>query len=208
MVSVLFFERSPDQEPRYPSDEIGTWDANADPDRLMSELTQHYWERLRLFAVRRIRNAGLAEEVAQDTIRVAWQAVRDGHVRDRQALPAFLFQTAKNICLHRFRSADRESRALAAFVGDGKEPSTDTDALTDLITRENAQRVRSALDSLPAAERELLRACFVDEEDSEAIARRLGTTPGALRVRKHRALRKLAELLGRHGRNAEPGTGT
>jgi len=42
----------------------------------------------------------------------------------------------------------------------------------------------------------LLRLIFFDQLDTPDIARRLGVTPGAFRVRKHRALRRLAVLLG------------
>lgn len=206
MVAVLFFERSPDQEPRYEADDGAAWEAEADPERLATELTSRYWERIRLFAVRRTRDAALAEDVAQETIHRTLEALRTGRVRNPKALPAFLFQTARHICMHRYRSADRESRALVAFAEGGREPTVEGDPLTELIAQEKVVEVRSALDSLPAPERDLLRACFVETEDTETVARRLGTTTAALRVRKHRALRKLAALLGRC--NAGEGAGT
>ena len=37
---------------------------------------------------------------------------------------------------------------------------------------------------------------YRDELDSEEIGRQLGLTAGAVRVRRHRAMRRLAELLG------------
>jgi RNA polymerase sigma-70 factor (ECF subfamily) len=208
MVSALRFERSPEGEARYTADDTDTLDLEADPERLTTELTDRYWERLRLFAARRTRDVALAEDVAQETIQRTLEALRAGRVRSRKALPAFLFQTARHICMHRSRSAGRESRALEAFAEDGSEPSTGRDVLAELITSERVDQVRSALRSLPSSEEDLLRACFGDAEDTEAIARRLRTTPGALRVRKHRALRRLAGILGygRGNAGAEEGT--
>jgi len=206
MVSALRFERSPEGEPRYGPDDAGALDLEADPERLAAELTDRFWERLRLFACRRTRDVALAEDVAQETIQRTLEALRSGRVRDRKALPAFLFQTARHVCMHRWRAAGREARALEAFAEDAREPSTGRDVLTDLVTSETVLQVRSALRSLPPQEESLLRACFGEAEDTEAIARRLRTTPGALRVRKHRALRRLAAILGRGNAGAAAGT--
>jgi RNA polymerase sigma-70 factor (ECF subfamily) len=206
MVSALWFERSPEGEARYEADDADALDLEADPERLTAELTDRFWERLRLFAARRTRDVALAEDVAQETIQRTLEALRAGRVRSRKALPAFLFQTARHICLHRSRSAGREARALEAFAEDGSEPSPGRDVLTALITSETVLQVRSALRSLPPQEENLLRACFGEAEDTEAIARRLRTTPGALRVRKHRALRRLAAILGRRNAGAVEGT--
>ena len=204
---MLFFEKSPEDEAR-PESDIGAGWEDTDPERLAEELTNRFWERLRLFAARRVRDVALAEDVAQEAIQTTLQALRQGRIRERKALPAFLFQTARHVCLHRVRSAGREERAMAAFASGSGEAATSGDALSDLIASERVQKVRVALDELPAGDRDLLRAAFVESEDSDSIARRLGTTVAALRVRKHRALRKLAAVLGRQGRNAPAGAGT
>jgi RNA polymerase sigma-70 factor (ECF subfamily) len=206
-IPLLFFEKSSEDEARPGPDAGAGWESETDPERLAEELTNRFWERIRLFAARRVRDVALAEDVAQEAIQTTLQALQQGRIRDRKALPAFLFQTAKHICLHRARSAGRESRAMVAFAV-GLEEATSGDALADLITFESLEKVRAALDGLPAADRDLLRAAFVESEDTDSIARRLGTTAATLRVRKHRALQKLAVILGRRGRNAPAGAGT
>jgi DNA-directed RNA polymerase specialized sigma24 family protein len=50
---------------------------------------------------------------------------------------------------------------------------------------------------LDEEDRELLRQVYYEETDSVVLAQRLGVTPGALRVRKHRVLGRLAALLDR-----------
>jgi RNA polymerase sigma factor (sigma-70 family) len=68
----------------------------------------------------------------------------------------------------------------------------------DVLVNEEARReVRSALAGLKPDERDLLRRVYFDEEPSDETARRLRVTPGALRVRKFRALEHLATLLGK-----------
>jgi RNA polymerase sigma-70 factor (ECF subfamily) len=55
--------------------------------------------------------------------------------------------------------------------------------------------VRKALAQLSPDDRELLRLVYYEETESDVLAQRLGVTPGALRVRKHRVLARLAALL-------------
>jgi RNA polymerase sigma-70 factor (ECF subfamily) len=51
-----------------------------------------------------------------------------------------------------------------------------------------ADELDAAVDGLPDDQREALRLRVVDDLDYTAVARELGTSPGAARVRVHRAL--------------------
>ena len=175
-------------------------------DDLAAELTQRYWNRLRLFAARRLRDRNAAEDVAQETLRRALEALRDGRVQHLVALPAFLFKTAQNICMHRGRSAAREAKALNRFGQDAREaPSVaPADALTALIGEERRSQVREALGSLAESDRDLLRMIYGEAMPPAEIARTLGTNIVALRARKHRALQRLAAFLGRGTTGHDP----
>ncbi|MDQ6887009.1 MAG: sigma-70 family RNA polymerase sigma factor [Gemmatimonadota bacterium] len=154
-----------------------------------------FWERLRLFAARRLGDARLAEDVAQETLHRVIHSVRTGRLRTPDALPAFVFATAKHICQHRERSSQREERALLRFGSDLLAVSAPPDALAELVGAERRAMVRRALSRLGESDRRLLRALFFEQRDPGEVARELGSTPGALRVRKHRALQRLAELV-------------
>ena len=158
-----------------------------------SELAERFWERIRIFAARRLRDLAAAEDVAQETLRRVVDAMRAGRVENLDALPGFVFQTARHICLQRDRSAMREMRALSRWA----EPDTPTepDALVALITEERCEAVRRALEGLDHADRALLRVFYFEGLDTADIAERMGVSTGAVRVRKHRALVRLSELL-------------
>ncbi len=158
-------------------------------------LAEAFWERLRLFAARRLGDARLAEDVAQETLHRVITAVRAGRLRTEEALPAFVFATARHICQHRERSSQREERALLRFGSDVSSSSAPPDPLAELVGAERRQMVRHALTRLGKPDRLLLRALFFDQRDPRDVARELGSTPGALRVRKHRALQRLADLM-------------
>lgn len=177
-------------------------------EALERNLAQQFWERLRVFGARRLGDAALAEDLAQEVLRRVTEALRAGRVENLDALPAFVFQTATHLCLHHYRSRGREERALARLAG--MDPGTPGPGPLDALVSEEARRVvRTALEELNPDDRDLLRRIYFDDEPSPETARRLQVTPGALRVRKHRALERLAELLGPWRlRNAMPRSGT
>jgi len=165
-----------------------------DLEALAAQVECRYRERLRLFAARRLANVGEAEDVAQEAIRRALEAIRAGRVENLDGLPGFLFQTAKFICMQRARSARREGKALRTFAASGG-PIAD-DPLLQLIRAERRQVVLNALARLEPDDRSLLEMSYGQDLDSAEIGRRLGLTPGAVRVRRHRTVRRLSELLG------------
>jgi len=164
------------------------------PGDVESGLAARFWERIRLFAARRLGSVSAAEDVAQETLRRVTEALRAGRVRQTEALPGFVFQTALHICLQHHRSSDREARALSRVAATPQLMAPD--ALAGLITAERRTALHRALQQLKGEDRDLLRQFYFQDQDPEQIGRALGLTAGALRVRKHRALQRLAELLG------------
>ena len=166
-------------------------------DELAAQLTERYWNRLKLFAARRLRDASAAEDVAQETMRRALEALRKGEIEHLVALPAFLFRTAENMCMHRGRSRAREARALGRISQGWKDmsPSEPTDALAGLIGEERRAQVREALGRLAEHDRQLLRMAYVELMKADEIAHALGINSAAFRARKHRALQRLAACL-------------
>ena len=124
------------------------------------------------------------------------EALRANQVEHPEALPAFVFQTARHVCLHWVRSAARERVAFIRLERETSSPSDQGDALGTLISQERTRSVRAALDRLNAGDRELLTLLFYHDLAASDVSERLGITTTALRVRKHRALRRLAARLG------------
>jgi RNA polymerase sigma-70 factor (ECF subfamily) len=170
--------------------------SSADPDLLASELSERFRDRIRFFAARRLRDRDAAEDVAQEVLRRTLEALRAGRVENRDALPAFLFQTARHVCMQWGRSAGRRDRAFSRIQSEASETDPGEDTLTGLITQERREKVREAFTHLAAGDREVLNLSYVEALGADEIARRLSSTPGAVRVRRHRALHRLAEILG------------
>jgi RNA polymerase sigma-70 factor (ECF subfamily) len=150
---------------------------------------------IRLFAARRLGNWPAAEDVAQEALRRTLEALQAGRIASHDALAGFLFKTTVHICMHRGRSARREKRALERWAADSAT-APDEDALGALLSEERRKSLRNALSGLEAEERRILELTYDNELDSGEIGRQLGLTAGTVRVRRHRAIRRLSELLG------------
>jgi RNA polymerase sigma-70 factor (ECF subfamily) len=167
-----------------------------EPDALAAELSERFRDRLRFFAARRLRDREAAEDVAQEVLRRTLEALRAGKVENREALPAFLFQTARHVCMQWGRSEGRKARAFTRLESQSAEADPTEDPLTDLITEERREKVREAFEHLGPGDREVLNLSYVEALGAEEIATRLNLTAGAVRVRRHRALNRLAEIMG------------
>lgn len=179
-----------------------------DPDGVASEIADRFFGRVALFAARRLGDRSLGEDVAQETLRRVLAALREGRVDSLDALPAYVFQTARHVCLQYGRKQRRETVALERLQA-GDFPPAPPSGLERLVSRERVTRVRAALARLRDVEREILREAFGEWSGAEEIASRLGLTPEAVRVRKHRALKRLGELLREDPPGNDPrGSGT
>jgi RNA polymerase sigma-70 factor (ECF subfamily) len=171
-------------------------DARADADALAADIAERYLPRLRMFALRRLRVLAEAEDAAQETLRRVLIALREGRVTDIQALPAYVFETARHICAHHIRHVQRTERAHSRLADTDPVPSSTADPLSTLISSERLRQVRAALAELAPADRELLRLTYVEGLTAEAIAARLALTTVNVRVRRHRLQKQLARTLG------------
>jgi RNA polymerase sigma-70 factor (ECF subfamily) len=161
-----------------------------------SEVVARFWGRVRLFALRRLREPSAADDVAQEALRRVVEAIRANRIRNPASLPGFVFQTAHHVVLQQHRGAGREARALQRMHSGAEDEGRPADSLAHLITEERRRAVRAALERLDEEDRQLLVLLYQEQAEPPHVARSLGVTMGALRVRKHRALKRLAELLG------------
>jgi len=129
-------------------------------------------------------NRADAEEIAGETFVRAWVATGDIRV---DTIKAYLFSIARNLYIERYRRRRRDGR-MPEEVPDGA-PGPEAAA----GSRSELDAVMAALRAMPEIDRAavLMRASDVAYED---IARALGISSAAARVKVHRARLKLAAL--------------
>ena len=112
-----------------------------------------------------------------------------------KALMVWLYKVAKNRCLmsrRKSKFAPKQDLSLEQLMPDRHElqklsGSSDGTPETSLLRRENAKRLREAVQKLPAEYRLILVLHDMEELSDVDVAEITGLRPGTIRVRLHRA---------------------
>ena len=160
-------------------------------------------------ARRFLRCEAESADAVQESFLAAFRAIDS--FAGKSALSSWLHRIVVNQCLKRLRARKRARTVsldglLPAFDQHGRpvRPASPwaPDAENQLVRAETRARVRACIDQLPDPYRTVLVLRDIEELDTDQTAARLGSTPGAVKTRLHRArqaLRSLLEPLGRAG---------
>jgi RNA polymerase sigma-70 factor, ECF subfamily len=139
-----------------------------------------------------------AEDLLQQTFLKVHQS-RSAYIRNADPIP-WIYAIAHRTCLDELRRRKRARTRLTADGSFAAEPrAAITGAPEEAAAPEEAEpRISLAsLDGLPANQREALILTKVHGHSVTAAAAIAGTTPGAIKLRAHRAYVTLRRKLGR-----------
>jgi len=166
------------------------WDLEALVERWRGPLVG--WLRARGF------DAGAAVELAQDVFAEAWLG-RDrfaGERNDERAVGAWLIGIARNLA-RAARRAQVRAQGRAEGAGVQHELVDDSGDREDEAScaQHAAADVRAAIDRLPRAERTVVRAYYLEQSDTCAVAALIGRSERAVEGLLHRARRRMGAWL-------------
>jgi RNA polymerase sigma-70 factor (ECF subfamily) len=152
-------------------------------------------------AQRMLGNEHDAADALQEAFLSAFRAIQN--FQGESTLRTWLHRIIINTCLMRKRANSRRpcrsiEECCPSFdeTGHHTQPvRTWSSPLERLSRDETRARVREAIDSLPEPHRTVLILRDIEELDTFAAAESLGITPGALKVRLHRARQALRTML-------------
>jgi RNA polymerase sigma factor (sigma-70 family) len=163
--------------------------ARRDP-AAFGELYERYAAAVNEYFVRRTRSRTTALDLTAETFAQVW-LVRT-RFRDEAGGSAapWIYGIARNVLLMSIRRGAIERRATErlGLQEHLERPRYVEDAVPAGTWADGADEL---LDTLPADQREAVRLRIIAELEYPDIARELGTTPGAARVRVHRGLKAL-----------------
>jgi len=174
----------------------------AGDEQACEALVRRHGGRMLAVARRFLRTEEDSADAVQDAFLAAFRSL-DGF-EGNSSLGTWLHRIVVNVCLMklRARSRSREVRIddlLPSFDDSGHHNSPvrawDNSALTHLTRAEIRTQVRSCIDQLPEAYREVLLLRDIEEFDTAQTAQQLGIAPGAVKTRLHRARMALRTLL-------------
>lgn len=134
---------------------------------------------------------GIVEDIVSDIFVKAWEKLDSFQERKNIPFSSWLFRIAKHIVIDSYRTK-KEVVELDEF-------HIDEDRWNDpaLKITQDVQGIllRQAMNKLPNRYREVLLLSFMSGLDHAEIARTMRSREGSVRILKHRALKKLGELL-------------
>ena len=161
------------------------------------EIYRRYHERVYRFAYRMTGSP----EAARDVTHSCFVGLLEGSARydaQRAGLGTYLCAAARNLGL---RHASRAWRERSVAARPDLRPARAASPLEALLEDERARIVREALAGLAPLHREVLILAEYEDLDLAAIAQIVGAQVGAVKVRLHRARRKLRAALEVHMRS-------
>jgi len=162
----------------------------------LTEIYDQYYQKVRKFILHTVRNEWVADDLVQETfIRINQNL---DNVRDAAKLQAWIFRIAHNICLDYFRQQGKTAHL-------GLEEISEEPALAKLPTSQKELEqgqmrkcVFGIVNHLPESLRSVIILSDISEFSQREIAEILGITVENVKIRLHRARKKVKALLEEH----------
>jgi RNA polymerase sigma-70 factor (ECF subfamily) len=164
-----------------------------------AELVARFSEGLSFLLRRWTRDRTIAEDLFQETFRLALEKIRKGEVRDPERLAGFLRSLAKNLSIEHYRRGSRREVREEEIEAAAELTAPETGQLGHLLRQEKAALIRQVLEELGSErDRQVLFRFYIAEEDKEQIRSDLGLTGPEFNLVLFRARRRYRDLYERH----------
>ncbi|MEU0568212.1 sigma-70 family RNA polymerase sigma factor [Nonomuraea sp. NPDC005983] len=160
----------------------------SDPHGRFVQIYEHAYRPILGYVLRRCEDPDDAADVVAETFATAWRRIDEVPPGDEARL--WLYGVARRALANHRRGERRHEQRTAAL----REQLNASNALTGPSAAEYTQLGR-AFRSLSDDDRELLSLVAWEQLDTKQVARTLGITRNAVRVRLHRARRRFARAL-------------
>ena len=147
-------------------------------------------------AYRVLNNQAAAEDVVQDTFIQIWQKAPQYDPAKGKPL-TWAVTLTRNRSIDRLRSTQRRSRMQDDLQAESEtfEQFDGRSSLDAISSAETSQRVRDAVNKLPADMREAIELAFFGSLKQSEIAERLNAPLGTIKARIRRGMTKLQNML-------------
>jgi RNA polymerase sigma-70 factor (ECF subfamily) len=157
------------------------------------QLYDRYVDTVYRFVYYRVNDRALAEDFTSETFLRALRRISTISYQGRD-IGAWFVTIARNIVLDHMKSARHRLEITTAdtIEGNDREPSPEAAVLESLAS----QRLMAAVGQLGEEQRECVMLRFIQGFSVSETATVMGKNDGAIKALQHRAVRKLAELIG------------
>jgi RNA polymerase sigma factor (sigma-70 family) len=157
----------------------------------LGELFERYHQRLYAFFVRLTNQPSASEDLVQ---LVFYRILKYRHTyRDEGKFSAWIYHLARKVAADHHRKQAHTPAATDPTILH-EVPDAAPDSAEQAAGADDLALLRTALAQLPLEAREVLVLSRLQQVEHKDIARLLDTTPGAVKVRVHRALKELRDV--------------
>lgn len=162
------------------------------------DIYDQYYAKVRRFILTFVKDEWAADDLIQETFLKVQQNIES--LRDSSKLSSWIFRIAYNLCQDYFRQSkrsDKEKSIDQEEMEDFKEALIETgpDIQKELEQKEMGECVQNEVNLLPESLRTVLVLFDIMEFSHQEIADILGITVENIKVRLHRARKKLKPVL-------------
>lgn len=162
--------------------------------RAEERLIELYGRGIALLLDRHTNGSEEAQDLFQDTFRLAIEKLRRGELRDPVKLPGFLSRMARNLAIEFYRKASRRKTDADSEAVDSAA-RVRSNQLDRLLETESAGLVRQVIGELNnERDRQILYRFYIVEEEKEQISADLGLSSLQFNRVLHRARQRYKEL--------------
>lgn len=162
----------------------------------LTEIYDQYYQRVRKFILHTVRNEWLADDLVQETFIKVNQNLEN--LRDPAKLQAWIFRIAHNLCQDYFRQQGKSANLGIDEVSEETVPSKAPTTQQELEQGQMRKCVFGLVNRLPESLRSVIILSDVSEFNQKEIAEILGITVGNVKIKLHRARKKLKAMLEEH----------
>jgi RNA polymerase sigma-70 factor (ECF subfamily) len=148
--------------------------------------------RIRLYALRRLRDEAAAADLTQEVLIALLGGARENKISEPEHIERYVFGICRNLVLRVHRTR-RHARAYEASVLPVQEHE-----LPPAFAALDSNRVAWCLGKLGARDQRVVVLTFREEQSAEQIAQQLSTSPNNVRQLRHRAMLALQRCVQGH----------
>lgn len=162
----------------------------------LTEIYDQYYQRVRKFIIHTVRNDWVADDLVQETFIRINNNLED--LRDTAKLQSWIFRIAHNICQDYFRHQGKSANLGLEEVSEETVPSKAPTTQKEMEQGQMRKCVFGLVSRLPESLRSVIILSDISEFNQREIAEILGITVENVKIRLHRARKRLKVLLKEH----------